>query len=115
MDNIKNNVDYNTKVLEVKNLKKYFVHGSGKNKLIIPAVDGLTFDVYKREVFGLVGESGCGKTTTGRTLIKLYNPTEGVARLSGEIEELSGWQVLVGPRDSSGIPKFILEKWQKPV
>ena len=37
------------------------------------------------------------------------------ARLSGEIEELSGWQVLVGPRDSSGIPKFILEKWQKPV
>jgi acetyl-CoA decarbonylase/synthase complex subunit gamma len=37
------------------------------------------------------------------------------ARLSGEIEELSGWQVLVGPRDSSDIPKFLQEKWQKPV
>lgn len=36
------------------------------------------------------------------------------ARLSGEIEELSGWQVLVGPRDSSDIPKFLQEKWQKP-
>ena len=78
-------VDYNHKVLEVENLKKHFYHGVGKNKLTIPAVDGLTFDVYKREVFGLVGESGCGKTTTGRTIIKLYNPTEGVVSLNGEM------------------------------
>jgi len=80
-----NRVDYSTKVLEVENLKKYFYHGVGKNKLTIPAVDGLTFDVYKREVFGLVGESGCGKTTTGRTIIKLYNATEGIVKLNQEV------------------------------
>lgn len=76
-------VDYNQKVLEIKDLKKYFFVGSGINKLIVPAVDGLTFDVYKREVFGLVGESGCGKTTTGRTIIKLYTPTEGSINIDG--------------------------------
>lgn len=80
-----NNVDYNQKVLEVNNLKKYFIHGVGKNKLTVPAVDGLTFDIYKREVFGLVGESGCGKTTTGRTIIKLLQPTEGTVKLNGEV------------------------------
>src|SRR5690606_21328538 len=76
-------VDYSEKVLEVKNLKKYFKVGVGKNKLVVPAVDDVTFDVYKREVFGLVGESGSGKTTTGRTIIKLYNPTEGSVKLNG--------------------------------
>lgn len=76
-------VDYSEKVLEVKNLKKYFKVGVGKNKLVVPAVDDVTFDVYKREVFGLVGESGSGKTTTGRTIIKLYNPTEGYVKLNG--------------------------------
>lgn len=78
------NVDYDNKVLEVKKLKKYFYVGSGKNKLTVPAVDGVTFDIYKREVFGLVGESGCGKTTTGRTIIKLYKPTDGSVDLNGE-------------------------------
>ena len=76
-------VDYNQKVLEIKNLKKYFFVGTGLNKLTVPAVDGVTFDVYKREVFGLVGESGCGKTTTGRTIIKLYTPTEGSVDIDG--------------------------------
>ncbi len=76
-------VDYSQKVLEVKNLKKYFYVGVGKNKLTIPAVDNVSIDVYKREVFGLVGESGCGKTTTGRTIIKLYNPTDGTVDLNG--------------------------------
>lgn len=76
-------VDYNHKVLEVKNLKKYFYVGVGKGKLTIPAVDDVSLDVYKREVFGLVGESGCGKTTTGRTIIKLYNPTDGSVDLNG--------------------------------
>ena len=83
--NRENRVDYNTKVLEVENLRKYFYYGTGKRKLTVPAVDGLTFDVYKREVFGLVGESGCGKTTTGRTIIKLYNPTEGIVKLNQEV------------------------------
>lgn len=77
------NVDYTQKVLEVKNLKKYFYMGVGKGKLTVPAVDNVSFDVYKREVFGLVGESGCGKTTTGRTIIKLYNPTDGSVDLNG--------------------------------
>lgn len=77
------NVDYTQKVLEVKNLKKYFYMGVGKGKLTVPAVDNVSFDVYKREVFGLVGESGCGKTTTGRTIIKLYNPTDGTVDLNG--------------------------------
>jgi oligopeptide transport system ATP-binding protein len=76
-------VDYTQKVLEVKNLKKYFYVGVGKGKLTVPAVDNVSFDVYKREVFGLVGESGCGKTTTGRTIIKLYNPTDGSVDLNG--------------------------------
>lgn len=92
-ENIKNNnvplnedftkVDYTEKVLEVKNLKKHFYLGSGSGKIVVPAVDDVSFDVYKREVFGLVGESGCGKTTTGRTIIKLYNPTEGTVDLNG--------------------------------
>lgn len=82
MNKPKNIVDYSQKVLEVKNLKKYFRVGVGRNKLIVPAVDDVTFDVYKREVFGLVGESGSGKTTTGRTIIKLYEATEGTVKLN---------------------------------
>ncbi|MDD3067641.1 MAG: ATP-binding cassette domain-containing protein [Acholeplasmataceae bacterium] len=76
-------VDYSQKILEVKNLKKYFYVGVGKNKLKVPAVDNVSFDIHKREVFGLVGESGCGKTTTGRTIIKLYTPTDGTVDLNG--------------------------------
>jgi len=78
-------VDKNNIVLEVENLKKHFTSGSGKNKLVVPAVDGVSFNVYKREVFGLVGESGCGKTTTGRTVMKLYSATEGRVKLNGDI------------------------------
>jgi oligopeptide transport system ATP-binding protein len=77
-----NMIDYKEKVLQVKNLKKYFRVGSGKRKLNIPAVDGVTFDIYKREVFGVVGESGSGKTTLGRTIIKLYQPTDGTVALN---------------------------------
>jgi oligopeptide transport system ATP-binding protein len=77
-----NMIDYKEKVLQVKNLKKYFQVGSGKRKLNIPAVDGVTFDIYKREVFGVVGESGSGKTTLGRTIIKLYQPTDGSVTLN---------------------------------
>jgi oligopeptide transport system ATP-binding protein len=63
----------NEVLLKVENLKKYFKTGKFINK----AVDDVSFEVRKGEVFGLVGESGCGKTTCGRTIINLYDPTGG--------------------------------------
>jgi len=74
-----------TPVLSLRNLKMYFTSGHGKNKLVVKAVDDVSFDIYKGEVFGLVGESGCGKTTTGRTIIKLYEPTDGEVWFLGEL------------------------------
>lgn len=68
------------KILEVKNLCKYF--SSGK-KGVMKAVDDVSFYVKKGETFGLVGESGCGKTTTGRTIIRLYQPTSGEIWFNG--------------------------------
>lgn len=62
------------KLLEITNLKQYFNKGK-KNE--VRAVDGITFDIYKGETLGLVGESGCGKSTTGRTIIRLYDATDG--------------------------------------
>ena len=76
-------IDYSQKVLEIQNLQQHFKTGFGKRRIINKAVDGVTFDVYKRESFGLVGESGCGKTTLGRTIIKLYKPTQGLVKLNG--------------------------------
>ncbi|WP_342433702.1 ATP-binding cassette domain-containing protein [Neobacillus sp. FSL H8-0543] len=69
------------KLLEVKNLQKHFSVGK---KSVIKAVDGVTFDVYKGETFGLVGESGCGKSTTGRTIIRLYDATGGEVKFNNE-------------------------------
>jgi ABC-type oligopeptide transport system ATPase subunit len=71
-------------VLSVRNLKQYFRSGRGKNKLVVKAIDDVSFDIFKGEVFGLVGESGCGKTTTGRTIIKLYEPTDGEVFFLGQ-------------------------------
>ncbi|MCP4178546.1 MAG: ATP-binding cassette domain-containing protein [bacterium] len=62
------------KLLEIENLKKYFHVGGNK---ILKAVDGVTFDIYKKETLGIVGESGCGKTTLGRTLTVLYQKSGG--------------------------------------
>ena len=72
-------------VLEVKNLKQYFTSGYGKNKTVVKAVDDVSFTIYKGETFGLVGESGCGKTTTGRTIIRLYEPTDGEVYFNGKL------------------------------
>lgn len=73
------------KLLEIKNLKKHFSVKNGfMNKNYVKAVDGITVDIYKGETLGLVGESGCGKTTLGRTIIRLYEPTEGEIVYNGE-------------------------------
>ncbi|MDX1688628.1 MAG: dipeptide ABC transporter ATP-binding protein [Candidatus Promineifilaceae bacterium] len=64
----------------VRNLKKHFpiYRGVFRRQVgAVRAVDGITFDIYKGETFGLVGESGCGKSTTGRTILQLLEPTEG--------------------------------------
>ena len=67
-------------LLKVEHLKQYFK--LGKHEL--PAVDDVSFEIYKGEVFGLVGESGCGKTTTGRTIIRLYDATGGSVYFDGK-------------------------------
>lgn len=69
------------KLLEIKDLKKHFKMGRGK---VLKAVDGISFDIYKGETFGLVGESGCGKSTAGRTILRLYEATKGSVNFQGE-------------------------------
>ncbi|NOZ30497.1 MAG: ABC transporter ATP-binding protein [Crenarchaeota archaeon] len=67
-------------LLSVRGLKKYFVQGGGilgGEKEIVRAVDGVSFDVKRGETLALVGESGCGKTTTGRLVLRLLEPDEG--------------------------------------
>jgi oligopeptide transport system ATP-binding protein len=68
-------------ILEVKDLKKHFRVGRA---VYLKAVDGVTLEIQKGETFGLVGESGCGKTTVGRVLVRLYEPSEGEVLFAGE-------------------------------
>jgi len=71
----------NGKLLEVKELEKHFSLDGNK---ALRAVDGITFDIYKGETFGLVGESGCGKSTAGRTIMRLYDATAGQVLFDGK-------------------------------
>ncbi len=82
----------------VRDLKMYFPVGRSLLKggrMLLKAVDGVSFDLYPGETFGLVGESGCGKTTVGRTLVRLYKPTGGQIFFDGtDIAPLSESAVL---------------------
>lgn len=73
-------------LVEVENLKQYFPVAGGKllEKRVVKAVDNVSFGIKKGETLGLVGESGCGKTTTGRTLLRLYEPTDGKIYFDGK-------------------------------
>ena len=72
-------------LIEVKNLKEYFNINTGLFKTKpLKAVDGVSFSINKGETLGLVGESGCGKTTVGRTLLHLYKPTDGEIWYNGK-------------------------------
>ncbi|RFU63048.1 ABC transporter ATP-binding protein [Bacillus sp. V59.32b] len=68
------------KLVEIRNLKQYFNVGKPN---MVKAVDDISFDIYKGETLGLVGESGCGKSTTGRTIIRLYDATDGEVIFDG--------------------------------
>lgn len=75
-------------MLEVQNLKQYFNVG---RKDEVKAVDDVSFSIYEGETFGLVGESGCGKSTTGRSISRLYQPTDGKILFEGEdISQIKG-------------------------
>ena len=73
-------------LVEVQHLQQYFpAGGMGRNKRYVQAVDDVSFAIRKGETLGLVGESGCGKTTTGRTLLRLYEPTDGTIIYDGKV------------------------------
>ena len=76
----------NKPLVDVRDLKQHFPVKSGLlNKLTLKAVDGVSFTIDEGETLGLVGESGCGKTTVGRTLLHLYKPTAGEVYFDGKL------------------------------
>ena len=84
-------------LIEIKNLRKWFAVNTGflssmlyRQELFVKAVDGVTFDIKKGEVLVLAGESGCGKTTTGRCILHLEIPTDGDVIYAGQNLSLIG-------------------------
>ena len=99
------------KLLEVKNLKIYFpiLRGLLKKKVAeVKAVDGISFHIRRGETLGLVGESGCGKTSTGKGVARLFEPTAGQVFFEGQdVLKLS-------PRSMKGIRRKISIIFQDP-
>ncbi|MGE5173790.1 MAG: ABC transporter ATP-binding protein [Betaproteobacteria bacterium] len=108
-------------ILEVIDLKKHFTHRRGifatfKAQQVIPAVDGVSFSLQENETVGLVGESGCGKTTIGRTILRLERPTSGKVIFDGkditsvpteELRQLRGqMQIIFQDLDAALNPKM---------
>ena len=79
-------------LLEVSHLKQYFPVHQGFKTIPLKAVDDISFAIKPGETLGLVGESGCGKTTVGRTLLRLYQPTAGRIVFDGKVLFDSGEQ-----------------------
>jgi oligopeptide/dipeptide ABC transporter ATP-binding protein len=103
-DTVGVNQDRDGRVLiEVEHLKKYFpVRGGLLQRVVgqVQALDDVSFNVYQGETLGLVGESGCGKTTVGRTMLRLTEPTGGVVRFEGKnIFDLQGRELKAIRRD----------------
>ena len=108
-------------LLSVRHLSMYF----GKGPYALKAVDDVSFDINKGEVFGLVGESGCGKTTTGRTIIRLYNATGGEVYFKGqrivagtlqyrnELKEIKEKLKTVSPDEAEGLKNRAAELRQE--
>ncbi|WP_019421674.1 ABC transporter ATP-binding protein [Paenibacillus sp. OSY-SE] len=96
-----------TALLQVRNLKKHYPIRQGLlNKQVgsVKSVDGLNFDIYEGETFGIVGESGCGKSTTGRSVLRLIEPTEGEVWFQGRnLMELSSKELRLLRPDMSMI------------
>lgn len=90
-------------LLEVKHLKKFFdIKGGvfGRKVGEVKAVDDVSFSVYEGEVLGIVGESGCGKSTTGKAILRLIEPTEGVIEFDGiDITKISDEEMRILRRD----------------
>ena len=105
MSSEKKNNDY---LLEVEHLKQYFPVHQGFSTTPLKAVDDISFAIRPGETLGLVGESGCGKTTVGRTLLRLYQPTAGKITFDGKVLFDSGEQY-----DENG--KMIVDANGKPV
>lgn len=89
-------------ILELKDLKVYFYINGGffKKKDIVKAVDGVSLKIYPGETFGLVGESGCGKSTTGRAIVKINQPTAGQILVEGnDITKIRGSDLKIFKQD----------------